>query len=141
MRGQLSDLPRKSVEPIADFVGKPPRTLQEFLRVDEWDHAKLRDCVQQIVVRDHADGQAIGILDDSGHPKKGTHTACVGRQYCGRTGKIDNRVVTVHLSYASFDPRFRVLLDSTPFLPEHWTDDTTRRKKVGMPDDVVYRPK
>ncbi len=141
VRGQLSDLPRKSVEPIADFVGKPPRTLQEFLRVDQWDHEKLRDCVQQIVVRDHADGQAIGILDDSGHPKKGTHTACVGRQYCGRTGKIDNGVVTVHLSYASFDARFRVMLDSTPFLPEHWTDDTTRRKKVGMPDDVVYRPK
>jgi hypothetical protein len=34
VRGQLSDLPRKSVEPIADFVGKPPRTLQEFLRFD-----------------------------------------------------------------------------------------------------------
>ena len=141
VRGQLSDLPRKSVEPIADFVGKPPRTLQEFLRVDQWDHEKLRDRVQQMVMRDHADGQAIGIVDDSGHPKKGKHTACVAPQYCGRTGKIDNCVVSVHLSYASFDTRFRVMLDSTLYLPKRWTDDTVRRKKAGIPDDVVYRPK
>lgn len=141
VRGQLSDLPRKSVEPIADFVGKPPRTLQEFLRVDDWDHEMLRDRVQRIVVRDHADDQAIGILDDSGHPKKGKHTACVGPQYCGRTGKIDNCVVSVHLSYASFDTRFRVMLDSTIFLPQHWADDAARRKKAGIPVDVVYRPK
>jgi len=141
VRGQLSDLPRKSVEPIADFVGKPPRTLQEFLRFDDWDHEMMRDRVQQIVIRDHADDQAIGIVDDSGHPKKGKHTACVGPQYCGRTGKIDNCVVSVHLSYASFDTHFRVMLDSTLFLPEHWTDDAARRKKAGIPDDVVYRPK
>ena len=141
LRGQLSDLPRKSVEPIADFVGKPPRTLQQFLRLDEWDHEKLRDRVQQIVLRDHADGQGIAILDDSGHPKKGMHTACVSPQYCGRTGKIDNCVVSVHLSYASFDTRFRVMLDSTPFLPERWGNNPARRNKVGIPDDVVYRPK
>jgi SRSO17 transposase len=141
VRGQLSDLPRKSVEPIADFVGKPPRTLQEFLRVDDWDHEMLRDRVQQLVMRDHADDEAIAILDDSGHPKKGKHTAAVAPQYCGRTGKVDNCVVSVHLSYASFDTRFRVMLDSTLFLPEHWTNDATRRKKAGIPDDVVYRPK
>ncbi len=29
--GQLSDLQRKSIEPIADAAGVPPRTLQEFL--------------------------------------------------------------------------------------------------------------
>jgi len=27
----LSDLPRKSIEPIADHAGVPPRTLQQFL--------------------------------------------------------------------------------------------------------------
>ena len=29
--GQLGDLDRKSVEPMADAAGVPPRTLQEFL--------------------------------------------------------------------------------------------------------------
>lgn len=32
VQGQLGELPRKSVEPIADAAGIPPRTLQEFLR-------------------------------------------------------------------------------------------------------------
>jgi SRSO17 transposase len=141
VRGQLSDLPRKSVEPIAEFVGTPRRTLQEFLSWSEWDHAHMRHRVQEIVARDHADPQAIGIIDDSGHPKSGKKTACVQRQWCGNTGKIDNCVVSVHLSYVSFDTRFRTMLDSELFLPEHSWNDPTRRAEAGIPDHVVYRPK
>lgn len=141
VKGQLSDLPRKSVQPIADFNGTPRRTLQEFLDWSPWEPGLLRDRVQELVVRDHADPQAIGIIDDSGHPKSGTHTACVQRQWCGNTGKIDNCVVSVHLSYASFDTRFRTMLDSTLFLPEHTWNDPERRQEAGIPDDVVYRPK
>lgn len=141
VRGQLSDLPRKSVEPIALFNNLAPRTLQEFLNTDVWDHHKLRDHVQQIVARDHADPQAIGVIDDSGHPKKGKMTAGVQWQYCGRSGKTDNCVVTVHLSYTSFDTRFRTMLDSDLFLPQGWDQDRPRCHKAGIPDDVVYRPK
>ena len=78
----------------------------------------LRDRVQIIVARDHADPQAIGILDDSGHPKSGDKTACVQRQWCANTGKLDNCVVSVHLAYTSYDTRFRAMLDSALFLPE-----------------------
>lgn len=141
IRGQLSDLPRKSVEPIAEFSGTPRRTLQEFLDWSPWNHVALRDRVQQIVARDHADLQAIGIIDDSGHPKCGTHTACVQRQWCGRTGKIDNCVVSVHLCYASYDTCFRVMIDSDLFLPEHTWADPERRREAGIPDEIVYRPK
>jgi SRSO17 transposase len=141
IRGQLSDLPRKSVEPIADFTGTPRRTLQEFLSWSAWDHVALRGRVQQIVARDHADLQAIGIIDDSGHPKSGTKTACVQRQWCGNTGKIDNCVVSVHLSYASFDTHFRAMLDSDVFCPERGWDDPERRKEAAIPDHVAYRPK
>jgi SRSO17 transposase len=141
VRGQLSDLPRKSVQPIADFNGTPRRTLQEFLDWSPWNHVFLRDRVQHIVARDHADVQAIAIIDDSGHPKSGCHTACVQRQWCGNTGKIDNCVVTVHLSYASFDTKFRTMLDSDLFVPEHTWDDADRRAEAGIPDEVVYRPK
>jgi SRSO17 transposase len=141
VRGQLSDLPRKSVEPIALFIGIAPRTLQEFLNSDEWDHDKLRDRTQQIVASKHADPEAIGTIDDSGHPKKGEKTACVHRQYCGNTGKIDNCVVTVHLGYASYDTSFRTMLDSTPYLPKDWSGDRARCRAAGIPDDVVYRPK
>ena len=37
-RGLLSDLPRKSVEPIALAAGTAVRTLQEFLRDHTWNH-------------------------------------------------------------------------------------------------------
>ncbi len=37
-RGLLSDLPRKSVEPIALASGTAVRTLQEFLVAAHWDH-------------------------------------------------------------------------------------------------------
>jgi SRSO17 transposase len=134
-------LKRKSVQPIADFNGTPRRTLQEFLDWSPWDHRLLRDQVQRLVVRDHADPHAIGIIDDSGHPKSGTKTACVQRQWCGNTGKVDNCVVSVHLSYASFDTSFRTMLDSTLFLPEHSWNDPQRRKEAAIPDEVVYRPK
>jgi SRSO17 transposase len=141
VRGQLSDLPRKSVQPIADFSGTPRRTLQEFLSWSEWEHTRMRDRVQMIVARDRADPHAIGILDDSGHPKSGDKTACVQRQWCGNTGKIDNCVVTVHLSYTTYDTRFRTMLDSALFLPEKGWDDPVRRKEAEIPDDLTYRPK
>jgi SRSO17 transposase len=141
IRGQLSDLPRKSVEPIADFTNTPRRTLQGFLSWSEWSHVHLRERVQQLVARDHADPQAIGIIDDSGHPKSGDKTACVQRQWCGNTGKTDNCVVSVHLSYASYDTSFRAMLDSELFLPEHTWNDPDRRAEAGIPDDLVYRPK
>jgi len=38
VRGQLSNLERKSVEPIALEAGVPVRTLQEFLSQLQWDH-------------------------------------------------------------------------------------------------------
>ena len=41
--GQLGDLDRKSVEPIADAAGVPPRTLQEFLSMLKWDDQAARD--------------------------------------------------------------------------------------------------
>ena len=141
VRGQLGQLPRKSVEPIALAAGMKPRTLQEFLASDEWDEDRLARHVRRLVVRDHGDDQAIGVLDESGHPKKGRHTAGVSRQYCGNTGKIDNCVMTVHLTYTSFDGRFRTMLDSSLFLPQGWHEDRERCRRAHIPDDVVYRPK
>lgn len=141
VRGQLLDLPRKSIEPIALANETNPRTLQEFVGTDVWDEQMMRDRLQQLVARDHLQHDSIGIVDDSGHAKCGSHTACVSRQYSGRAGKVDNCVVTVNLSLASFDTRFRVMLDSVPYLPESWDQDQARRRQTHIPDDVRYRPK
>ena len=141
VRGQLGELPRKSVEPMALAAGMKPRTLQEFLASDAWDEDRLAAQLQRLVARDHADPQAIGVIDESGHPKKGTETAGVNRQYCGNTGKIDNCVMTVHLTYTSFDAKFRTMLDSELYLPKSWDEDRERCRAARIPDDVVYRPK
>jgi SRSO17 transposase len=139
VRGLLSDLPRKSAEPIALDQGVPVRTLQEFLGAHRWDHGRLRDRLHQLVARDHAGEHSVGMLDDCGCPKKGDKTPGVKRQHCGATGKVDNCVVTVHLGYAAGD--FHCLLDSELYLPREWDADRTRCREAGIPDDLAYRPK
>ena len=139
VEGQLSDLPRKSVEPMALKVGVPVRTLQEFLSQHEWDHKRMVDRVQEIVAREHAGQESIGIIDETSCVKKGDKTPGVQRQYCGAVGKQDNCMVTVHLGYARGD--FHCLLDGALFLPESWSNDRPRCLEAGIPDDVVYQPK
>src|SRR3974390_1703005 len=46
-RGLLSDLPRKSVEPIALEAGTTVRTLQQFLAHSCWDHHEARTLLQR----------------------------------------------------------------------------------------------
>lgn len=139
VRGQLSDLPRKSVEPIALAEGIPPRTLQQFLSLLDWNEPLMAERVQQRVATDHASAHSVGIIDETGCPKKGGKTPGVHRQYCGATGKIENCVVTVHLGYAVDD--FHCLLGSDLFLPRVWSEDRERCRQAGIPDEVVYRPK
>lgn len=140
VEGQLSDLPRKSVEPMADAAGIPPRNLQEFLGLYFWDESAMRDRVQQRVARQHPHPQSIGILDETGFVKKGRKTACVQRQYCGAVGKTENCVISVHLGYAT--PDFHTLLDADLFLPEEtWAGDRARCREAGIPEAVFYRPK
>lgn len=139
VRGQLSDCQRKNAEAMALKVRRSPRTLQRFLESLEWDETRLRDKIQQIVAREHADPGAILLVDESGVPKSGNKTAGVARQWCGRTGKIDNAVVAVHLAYVAND--FRALLDTDIYLPAHWADDLHRRCEAHIPDDVEFRTK
>jgi len=86
VRGQLSDLPRKSIEPMADRAGVPPRTLQQFLSRAAWDDEWMADRLAEIVARDHPHPMSIGLFDDTGDPKKGDKTPGVQRQWCGATG-------------------------------------------------------
>jgi len=137
--GQLSDIPEKSVEPIAINAGVPVRTLQEFLSQHAWDHDKARDRLQQVVRDEHSGPNAIAVFDETSDVKKGDKTPGVQRQWCGAVGKTENCIVTVHLAYAR--DGFHCLLDGELFLPESWSDDRDRCRAAGIPDDMVYRPK
>jgi len=139
VEGQVSDLERKNVAAMALNAGVPPRSLQEFVGLHIWDHLMARDEVQSQVMERHADPNAIAVIDETGHAKKGDKTAGVKRQYCGATGKIDNCVVTVHLGYAAKD--FHALLDGDIYLPEDWLADRERCREAGIPDSVAFRHK
>src|SRR5436309_1073532 len=87
-RGLLSDLPRKSVEPIALAAGTAVRTLQEFLVTADWDHAAAREVLQRRVAERLADLPpdpvgVVGVIDETSAVKKGGKTPGVQRQYLG----------------------------------------------------------
>lgn len=139
VRGQLSDLAQKSVEPMALASGLPPRTLQEYLARYKWDENAVRQRVHHIVARDQACSHSVGLIDETSDTKKGVKTPGVQRQSLGGVGKQDNGIVTVHLGYAAGD--FHTRLDGELFLPESWSGDRPRCREAGIPDAVVYRPK
>jgi SRSO17 transposase len=143
-RGLLSDVPRKSVEPIALAAGVTVRTMQVFLTQGAWDHLGHRDELQRDLVDAltelPADGLGtIGLLDETSSVKKGEETPGVQRQHCGAVGKVENCIVTVHLGVAR--GRFKTLIDADLFLPKSWDADRKRCRKAGIPDDLGYRPK
>jgi len=143
-RGLLSDLPRKSIEPIALAAGTAVRTLQEFLRDHVWDQDRMRDRLQQRLTQRPPPATAddlgcVGLIDETSQVKKGTKTPGVQRQWCGSVGKLENCIVTVHLGIVW--GRFKTLLDADLFLPQAWSQDRDRCRAAGIPDGVVYRPK
>jgi SRSO17 transposase len=139
VEGQLSDLKEKSCEPIALAAGIPPRDLQEFLAAYKWDENRARNRLQELVIREDAGPNAVGIIDETSDVKQGDKTPGVQRQWCGTRGKKENCIVTVHLAYATGD--FHCLVDGDLFLPESWSADRDRCRAAGIPDDVVYQPK
>lgn len=139
VEGQLSNLPRKSVEPIALAAGVPVRTLQEFISQHRWNEDAVRQRLQQIVAKEHGGRRTIGVVDETSDVKKGDKTPGVQRQWCGCAGKTENGIVTVHLAFAQDD--FHCLLDGELFLPENWSEDRPRCRAAGIPDEMVYRPK
>jgi len=69
MAGQLGDLGRKCVEPIALQAGIPPRNLQQFLSLHRWDDGAMVDCLQRRVARRHGHAEAIALIDETSFPK------------------------------------------------------------------------
>ena len=143
-RGLLSDLPRKSAEPIALASGTAVRTVQEFLKDHAWSYRQARTTLHEHVAAALPAVAAdelgtVGIVDETATRKKGTKTPGVQRQHCGELGKVENCVVTVHLAVAR--GRYKTLVDAALFLPQSWDADRDRCRAAGIPDGVVYRPK
>jgi SRSO17 transposase len=140
--GLLADVKRKSIEPIALAAGRDERTLQWFLAQGAWDHDRARALMHYRVAA-RSDKMRIGVLDASGHVKKGDKTPGVQRQWCGEVGKKENCVVGQHLLYTNNDPDnpFGCMLAGDLFLPESWDQDRARCRAAKIPDTIVHRTK
>ena len=79
------------------------QSLHHFVAKSEWSDEAVLAAVRSRVLPVVAERGAIRalIIDDTGMPKKGTHSVGVARQYCGQLGKQDNCQVAVSLSAVS----------------------------------------
>ena len=137
---------RKSVEPMAAkldplHVPATHQSLHHFVAKAPWSDAAVLAAVREQVLPALTRHGPITawILDDTGFPKKGTHSVGVARQYCGQLGKQDNCQVAVSLSLANDGSSLPVAFDL--HVPEEWADDPVRRAKAGIPKTLPFRTK
>lgn len=80
-------------------------------------------------------------VNGSDFPKKGTHSAGVARQYCGRLGKVENCQAGVFIGYSGANGYG--LLDARLYLPKTWFDDKHKAlwPKCDIPEDTKFRNK
>lgn len=143
--GLMLPLSRKSVEPMAARVdplhaSAKHQALHHFVAKAKWSDEQLLRLVAQWVVP-HMDMSEGGfwIIDDTGFPKKGTHSVGVTRQYCGVLGKQDNCQVAVSVSLACKQGGLPVAWQL--YLPRNWADDAGRRVKAGIPESLEFATK
>jgi SRSO17 transposase len=145
-KGLMLPIERKSVEPMAarlapGNVRQMHQSLHHVVADAAWsDNAVLRQVRRQVLpamMRKHA--LAAWIVDDTGFPKKGTHSVGVARQYCGQLGKQDNCRVAVSVSLSTEEASIPAAYQL--YLPETWANDKERRKQAGVPQEIIFQTK
>jgi len=142
MVGQLSQLERKSIGPIAINVENAKvRAMQFFVSNVVWDEPKIMLKYRSMVNEDLGDPDGALIFDESGFVKKGDESAGVARQYCGSLGKVENCQVGVFAAYAS--RHGYCFLGGQLFIPEKWftPEFAERRTKCKFPEDLQFKTK
>jgi len=143
IQGRLSDLDRKSNEPVAiafSGVGSV-RNVANFMSRDHWDEKGMLEAYRKEtgVLLFHPEGMITG--DGCDFPKKGKHSVGVQRQYCGRLGKTDSCQASVMAGYAG--PNGYGLLDYELYMPKPWldTDHADLCKECNVPEKLTFKTK
>jgi SRSO17 transposase len=145
-KGLFLPIERKSVEPMAARlapanVRQMHQSLHHIVAEAAWnDAALLREVRRQVLpamTRQHP--LTAWIADDTGFPKKGTHSVGVTRQYCGQLGKQENCRVAVSLSLATEQASLPVAYQL--YLPEIWAQERERRNQAGVPEEIRFQTK
>jgi SRSO17 transposase len=146
--GLLLESDRKSIEPLAERltpdqhrVSATHQSLHHFIANAEWSDDEFLTAVREYTlpaITRHAPISA-WIADDTGIPKQGKSSVGVAHQYCGQVGKQARCQVAVTLSianeYASLPIAYRL------YLPDEWSKDEERKKRAGVPEDIVFMTK
>jgi SRSO17 transposase len=137
---------RKSVEPMAarlapDNVRRMHQSLHHLVADAPWaDDALLSQIRSRVLPAMKEHGPVVAwIVDDTGFPKKGTHSIGVARQYCGQLGKQENCRVAVSLSEATENSSLPIAYRL--YLPESWAKDSDRREQAGVPEGIRFQTK
>jgi SRSO17 transposase len=137
--GLLGEVERKTVTAIARRLPSgDAQSIQQMLHSSPWDPRQLLDVLTPVAVDALSPVEAM-IIDDTGFPKKGTKSVGVARQYSGTLGDVGNCQIAVSLHYAN--EHFSVPLAWRLYLPREWMNDAERRKKAGIPNEIVYESK
>ena len=142
LRGQLSELERKTVEPMVLALrgddAAAIRAVQQFLGEGAWDDDRILERLQRLVAEDVGEPDAMVIVDGSSFPKQGTHSVGVARQYCGHLGKVANCQHGVFAAYAS--SRGCAFVDRKLYVHKSWFDDAHAplRARYGVPEKLKF---
>lgn len=137
---------RKSIEPMAAridprHVRARHQSMHHLVANAPWEDAAVLRLAREVVLTemDRHGPVAAWLVDDTAFPKKGEHSVGVAHQYCGALGKQANCQVTVTVRLTN--EAVSVPAAYQLYLPEHWARDRRRRRAVGVPDTVAFRPK
>src|SRR4051794_761184 len=140
-QGQLLDLERKSIEPMAlALADGDVQAMQQFIGVGAWDEAPVLERHQELVAASLGDpATGVLIIDGWDFPKPGPESVGVAPQGGGALGKVANCQASVVACYAS--ARGYTLVDRRLYLPERWFSEAyrDRRQRCGVPADQPPR--
>lgn len=142
IQGLLDTLPRKSCEPIALALGVSVRSLQAFIAESNWSSLPVLTQHERLVAHSLGDtDDGVFLVDESGMPKQGHHSAGVAHQYCGALGKVASCQVGVFIGYASC--KGYTLVGGQLFVPQDWFGEpmAALRQEVGLPTKLTFRTK
>jgi len=133
-------VPRKNSWQVAEAIGdRIPDATQRLLYRARWSADAARDRLLRYTIEVLGEAEGIGVVDETGFIKKGTHSVGVKRQYSGTAGKVENCQIGVFLSY--WTAKGHVFLDRRLYLPEEWCNDRERRAQAQVPEEVIFQTK
>jgi SRSO17 transposase len=134
--GLMSRLEHKTGEGIAYMYDRDRQGFQKFIGQMPWDHQPLMRTLAVDVGKDLGEPDGVIVFDPSAFPKKGDKSVGVGKQWCGRLGKLENCQVGVYMAYVT--RKEHAIVNERLYLPKEWAKDRGRRKEAGVPKSIKF---